>query len=77
MASISDEQFRQVVEQTFKLLSFQYNINLQPGSPLRLFLESTINAIMRGERDVFLSNLPDNKANGFYSRFFDTTIGKL
>jgi len=34
MASISDEQFRQVVEQTFKLLSFQYNINLQPGSPL-------------------------------------------
>ena len=62
MASISDEQFRQVVEQTFKLLSFQYNINLQLGSPLRMFLESAINAIMRGERVVFLSNLPDKKS---------------
>lgn len=40
-------------------------------------LESIVSDIMRLERDTFLQRVPDESANGFYSRTLQLAIGKL
>lgn len=44
---------------------------------LGAFLEELLDAVMRGERKIFLSKDLDNKGNGFYERTLSTALGKL
>src|SRR5690606_1479122 len=40
-------------------------------------LEFMVSDLMRLERDIFLQRVPDESANGFYSRTLQLAIGKL
>ena len=40
-------------------------------------LEELLEAIMKGERKIFLENSPNNKGNGYYPRSLSTGSFKL
>jgi transposase-like protein len=44
---------------------------------LDTILEDMLSAIMKKEREIFLRTIPEESANGFYSRTLQLAIGKL
>ena len=67
------------IEQHLKAVVNHYIQRMQQGENITLLsiLEELLNALMIAERDLYLSFVSDNQANGFYDRGLKLTMGNL
>lgn len=77
--NLSKEEFRKVKEQAIEEVTEKY---LKDGTEdekvaFGTFLEGLFNAVMKGERTIYLSKHLEDKGNGFYDRTLSTALGKL
>ena len=73
------ETFNKIKEQLMKEVIENSYPNVEPTQKLVIqhYLEQFLNTFMKAERNIFLENQSDNKANGFYERTLTTGSFKL